>query len=143
MKETESRFNGPLARIFRGASSTYADPWPAELDMAVREPNAVPLCVSCLTPQAPHQWFCPRCGFPTNDFVPLMPYLQIYVVAEVLRRGVTGPPERRLGTQVFLVIFSLKQYAFFAPLYWFWMLRRAQGRPICQAVEVELEEEKA
>jgi hypothetical protein len=128
---TESHFNGPLTRLFCSTSQPQPDPWPEEVDAAIRHPTATPLCISCLTPQARDEWFCPHCAFPTGDFVPLMPYLQIFPVAEVLRRGVIGPPERRLGVQLFLVALSFSQYTLFAPVYWFWMLRRARGRPIC------------
>ena len=72
-----------------------------------------------------------------------MPYLQIFVLAEVLRRGVTGSPERRIGVQVFLALLSITQYAVFAPVYWFWMFRRAQGRPICHEPVFPVEEENA
>jgi hypothetical protein len=60
----------------------------------------------------------------------MMHYLQIYVLAEVLRRGVAGAPERRVGVQLFLASLSAVQYAIFAPVYWYWMFRRARGRPI-------------
>jgi hypothetical protein len=59
------------------------------------------------------------------------PYLQIFLIGDTLRKGVLGPPERKTSAQLFLVAFSLSQYAVFAPLYWFWMIRRAQGKPIC------------
>ena len=62
-----------------------------------------------------------------------MPYLEIFVVAEVLRRGVSGAPERRVGVQVFLVLLAAVKYVAFAPVYWFRMLRRTRGRPICAA----------
>jgi hypothetical protein len=71
----------------------------------------------------------------------MMPYLQIFPVAEVLRRGVMGPPERRTGVQVFLIILSLTQYAMFAPVYWFWMARRASGRPICYEQRKDIPDE--
>lgn len=111
--------------------SRRPDPWSAEIDAAAKDSAAVPLCLNCLLPQAPHRWFCPQCGFPTGDYVPLMPYLQVFMVGEVLRRGVSGPPERRVGVQVFLMVYSVTEYAVFAPIYWFWMLRRAEGKPIC------------
>lgn len=57
----------------------------------------------------------------------LMPYLQIFTVGEVLRRGVTGPPEKGFAIKAGLVVYSLTQYAVFAPLYWFWMARKARG----------------
>jgi len=140
----EPYFNGPLAHLLRSALRVqHPDPWSAEIDAAVKDPNAEALCVSCLFPQAPHSWFCPHCGYPTGDYVPMMPYLQIFVVSEVLRRGVSGPPEQRAGTQVFLALFSATQYAVFAPVYWFWMLRRAQGKPLSTEHVVYVEEENA
>lgn len=119
-----------------------ADPWPAEIDAAVRAPGAQPLCINCLYPhEGPHQWFCPHCKYATGDRVPLMSYLYIYPMAEMMRRGVMGSPERRVGTQVFLAAAALVQYSFFAPVYWFWMFRRARGRPICHERRVDIPEE--
>lgn len=125
-------FNGPLAHAVRRlyAGQGHPDPWAAEDDAAARDPNAVALCTNCLFPQPPHRWFCPHCAFPTGDHVALMPYLQIFVAGEALRRGVLGPPERRVGVQVFLVLYSCTQFLVFAPVYWLWMIRRAMGRPI-------------
>ncbi len=59
------------------------------------------------------------------------PYLQIFLIGDLLRKGVLGPPERRIGVQLFLVVYSFGNYAVFAPVYWYWMVRRAQGKPIC------------
>jgi hypothetical protein len=127
-------FNGPLARLFRAMFSggRRPDPWPSEIDAAVRSPVAVPLCVNCLYPQEGHRWFCPHCGFPSGDYIAAMPYLQVFVAGEALRKGVMGPPERRVGVRVFLVVLSIAEYAVFAPVYWYWMIRRAQGKPICE-----------
>lgn len=130
------RFNGPLAaaaaRTWNGIlRHGRPDPWPAEVDAAVRDPAAVPLCVNCLQPQAGHHWFCPHCGGPTGEYVATMPYLYIFQQGEFFRRGVMGPPERRVGVLVFQALYAAANYSFFAPVYWFWMVRRAQGRPIC------------
>jgi len=127
--------------VWERASKTSPDPWPYEIDRAVKAKDAIPVCVNCLYPQIDRDWFCPHCGFPTGDYVAVMPYLQIFVVGEALRKGVIGPPERRIGVQAFLIVFAVAEYAFFAPVYWFWMLRRALGRPICverrEPIEVE------
>ena len=134
-----SRYDGPLARWLRRLWSEFPpDPWPREIDAAVRSSEAVPLCIDCLYPQEAHRWFCPHCGKPTGDYVALMPYLQVLVMGELFRSGVLGPPERRRGAQIFLVVYSAAQYGVFAPLYWFWMLRKAQGEPICQEVRKDL-----
>jgi hypothetical protein len=70
-----------------------------------------------------------------------MPYMQIFPVGDMLRSGVSGPPEPRWGVQVFLVLVSLTQYSIFAPVYWYWMFRREAGRPICAASRREIPEE--
>jgi len=117
----------------RVASRTAPDPWPREVDVGVRDPTAIPLCVNCTYPQEGHCWFCPYCGFPSGEYVATMPYLYIFALGESLRRGVTGPPERNAGQSVFLVMFSACQYTIFAPFYWYWMVRKSNGRPICRA----------
>jgi hypothetical protein len=127
----EPHFNGPLARWLRRALTPTPDPWSAEVTTQVNSDSAVPLCPDCLLVQGPNRWFCPRCGFPTGDYVAVMPYLQVFVVGELFRRGVSGLPERRKGVQCFLVIYSLCEYTIFAPVYWFWMYRRSRGGPIC------------
>ncbi len=128
----EPLYDGPLARLVRRMGAVrQPDPWPAEFDAAVRDPAAVPLCLNCLCPQKRHVWFCPVCGFPTGDYVATMPYLTAFLDGECFRKGVMGPPERRTGVLVFPVVYSTASYGIFAPLYWFWMVRRAQGKPIC------------
>jgi hypothetical protein len=139
LSEFLSHYDGPLARLIRDFwLGTPPDPWPEAIDAIVRSPEAVPLCVYCLCPQAHHSWFCPHCGKPTGDQVAWMPYLQVFVMGELFRNGVMGPPERRRGVQLFLVVYSAAQYGVFAPLYWFWMLRKAQGKPNCHEVRMDL-----
>ena len=135
---SEPHFNGPLAQYLRSALPPASpDPWPPELDQAVRQADATPLCVSCLRPQDGHFWFCPNCGFPSGNYAAAMPYVSLFLDGELFRRGVSGPPEPGLGRTFFLVIYSASTYHVFAPLYWFWMVRKAVGRPICQQYRKE------
>jgi hypothetical protein len=139
LKEFLSRYDGPLARWMRCLWPTIPpDPWPKDIDAAVRLPDAVPLCIDCLYPQEAHRWFCPHCGKPTGDQVALMPYLQVFVMGQIFRNGVMGPPDRRRGVQIFLFFYSAAEYGLFAPLYWFWMLRKAQGTPICHELRKDI-----
>lgn len=115
-----------------------SDPWPPEIDQAVRQRNAVPVCVDCLCPQETHRWFCPHCGFPTGEYVTSMPYLQIFATGELLRRGVTGPPDKNLPRQLGFALCSLTQYALFFPIYWFWLVSRACRKPLSQPHRREL-----
>lgn len=130
----EPRFNGPLARWWRRtwASLAAPDPWTAAEDAAAREAAAVSLCTNCLYPQDRHTWFCPRCGFTSGEYVHLMPYLYVFTWGEVLRRGVSGPPEPGFWRKFGSVVLSVLSYVIFAPAYWYWMVRKARGRPICE-----------
>jgi hypothetical protein len=132
---TDHRFNGPLARLMRQRTP---DPWSLDVDRAMRGADAVPLCTNCLYPQDDGKWFCPHCDFPGGEYVATMPYLLIFPMGELLRRGVIGPPEKGFGLKLFFVLYSLAQYSLFAPIYWYWMARKASGRPICQAVRKEI-----
>ena len=137
------QFNGPLANVMRSLQRGILrfgkpDPWSAEIDTAVRKPDAVPLCVNCLHPQEGHFWFCPHCGCPTGPYVATMPYLNIFLDGEIFRRGVMGPPEKRKSVLFFQAFYAAANYSFFVPIYWFWMIRRAQGRPICEEKRREL-----
>jgi hypothetical protein len=105
----------------------------------VRQRDAVPVCVDCLFPQERHRWFCPHCGFPTGEYVTSMPYLQIFAVGELLRRGVSGPPDKNFSRQAGFALFSLTQYAYFFPVYWFWLVSRACRKPLSQPRRRELE----
>lgn len=140
---SDRHFRGPLTDLLFGPPhETTPDPWPSEVDEAVRRRDAVPLCVNCLSPHG-HHWFCPHCGFPGGEYVTVMPYLHVFATGEALRRGVLGPPENNLPQTAMLVLFSAANYGPFAPLYWFWMSRKAAGRPICEIHRRELPSEPA
>jgi hypothetical protein len=119
-----------ISWIRRVASRSAPDPWPWDIELAIKARVAVPLCTNCVYRQVVRQWFCPRCGFPAGEFVTTMPYLHIFALGESMRRGVMGPPEKGFVRALFLVLFSTCQYGIFAPIYWFWMVRKARGRPI-------------
>jgi hypothetical protein len=132
-------FDGPLARLVRACfPKPLPDPWPKEVDDEVRSLDAVPVCIDCLYPQVDHRWFCPHCGRPNGEYVTVMPFLQLFAVGEFFRKGVIGPPEKRKGVVFFLVLYSLCEYNIFAPLYWFWLIRRGIGKPICQERRIDL-----
>ncbi len=131
-----------IRRIREIASRGSPDPWPQEVDLAVKARDAIPVCINCLYPQEGHRWFCPHCAFPAGEYVTMMPYLQIFATGEVLRRGVMGTPETGFARKALFVIYSASEYAFFAPVYWFWMVRKAGGKPICHARRQELKFEE-
>jgi len=51
------------------------DPWDAEMTEKLNDPEAVPVCHHCFTPQEHDRWFCPECGAavgPYNNYLPLI-----------------------------------------------------------------------
>jgi hypothetical protein len=137
---SEPSFNGPLAHLLRNvARHSPPDPWPAEIEAAVRSQDAVPLCPDCLHPQAPRQEFCPHCNFPTGDYVPFQPFPQTLWIGEFLRRGVTGPGRNSFFQNLGFVIFSASQYAVFAPIYWYWLVSKALDEPLVKGQRQPLE----
>jgi hypothetical protein len=126
-----------ICRIREIASKIPPDPWSQEVDLAVRAKDAIPVCINCLYPQQGHRWFCPHCGFPVGEYNTAMPYLQIFSLGELLRRGVVGPPEKGFTLKLGFFLYSF-EYALLAPIYWFWLVRKACGKPICQAQRKEL-----
>jgi hypothetical protein len=98
------------------------DPWDAETDKAVHQPDAVPVCHRCFTPQSPCGWFCRNCGSAVGPYNNYMPYVYVFSEGEVLRNGVTD--RMRLGLLIVVGYFLVSlDYFVFAPVYWFFLLR--------------------
>jgi len=64
------------------------DPWDAETEQKLSEPEAVEVCHRCLTQQPPNAWFCEHCGSAVGPYNNWMPYIHIFSIGEVLRNGV-------------------------------------------------------
>ena len=99
-----------LIRLRQMAAAAPPDPWPAEVDRAIREKDAIPVCVNCLQPQSGHQWFCPQCAHPSGEFVATMPYLTAFVNGALFRQGVMGPPEKRAWVLCFFALYSAANF---------------------------------
>lgn len=61
------------------------DPWDAEVEQKLSDPDAVEVCPHCLTEQPPTAWFCKGCGRAVGPYNNLMPYIQIFSEGEVFR----------------------------------------------------------
>jgi hypothetical protein len=103
-------------------------PWCAEVGKGLQQPNAIPICHRCFTPQDPGAWFCENCGRAIGPYNNLMPYINVFSQGEVLRNGVTDRLRTNPLTIVGYVRLSLQGYLVFAPVYWFFLaenLRRS------------------
>ncbi len=105
-----------------GAKRT-ADPWGDEVDEALNQDDAVPLCHHCFTPQQHQGWFCPECGATAGPYCNYLPYIYVFAQGEVLRAGVTERFRLRPIIVIGYVLFSLSMYAIAAPIYWFFLFR--------------------
>ena len=64
------------------------DPWDAEVEQKLQDPEIQQVCHHCLTPQEPEAWFCRHCGTAVGPYNNLMPFLNVFSEGEVLRNGV-------------------------------------------------------
>jgi hypothetical protein len=99
------------------------DPWDAETERQVQEPEAVELCHRCFTPQSNNAWFCPHCGAAVGPYNNAMPYVSLFSEGEVLRNGITHRFRSKPLVIVGYVLFSLSNYLIFAPIYWFFLFK--------------------
>ncbi|HVM60485.1 MAG TPA: hypothetical protein VMV72_06410 [Verrucomicrobiae bacterium] len=108
------------------------DPWGPELTAALRNPDCVPVCLRCFTPQEHDRWFCPECGAAVGPYNNCLPYIYIFSQGEVLRNGAYRHIRPSALIIVGYLLFSIGEYGVFAPVYWwrlFQNLRRCSAHP--------------
>lgn len=108
------------------------DPWDAEVEQQLSEPEAVEVCPHCLTEQPPTAWFCARCGSAVGPYNNLMPYVQIFSEGEVFRNGTSGRFRNRPLILIGYFLITLGTFPFLAPIYLFSLLlnsNRSSGEP--------------
>jgi hypothetical protein len=66
------------------------DPWDAETERQVHEPDAVEVCHHCFSPQPRDAWFCQKCGTIVGPCSNFLPFVYIFSVGEVFRNGVNN-----------------------------------------------------
>jgi len=108
-----------LADRIRGwwKSLDKPDPWPAELDAAVRAPDAIPVCHRCTTPCELPVWFCPVCGASIGPYNNILPFVRIFSFGEVLRSGLQPTARFTLLTVPGYILVTLHFAFYLAPFY--------------------------
>jgi ribosomal protein L40E len=99
------------------------DPWDAEVESKLEEPEAVEICHRCFNQQPPNAWFCEHCGSAVGPYNNMMPYLQVFSQGEVLRNGAADKLRTRPLIIFGYLLFSLKVCAFVAPIFWFFLFK--------------------
>ena len=93
------------------------DPWDAEVEQKLHEPEAQEVCHHCFEPQPSNAWFCARCGSAVGPYNNWMPYVQIFSEGEVLRNGTSGRFRNRPLILAGYLLISLGMFPLFAPIY--------------------------
>jgi hypothetical protein len=98
------------------------DPWDAEVERKIHEPETAEICPHCSTPQPPCAWFCQHCGRAVGPYNNLMPFVHVFSEGEVFRNGTSGQFRNRPLILIGYFLISLGSFAFFAPIFWLSML---------------------
>lgn len=98
------------------------DPWDAEIEQKLSEPDAQEVCPHCSTPQPPDVWFCAHCGRAVGPYNNLMPFIQVFSEGEVFRNGTSGQFRKRPLILIGYLLITASTFAFLAPIYWLSLL---------------------
>ncbi len=113
------------------------DPWDAEITAKLKQPDCVPVCHHCFTPQLHDKWFCPECGAAVGPYNNCLPYIDIFSRGEVLRNGVRNHLAPNFLTVTGYLLFSTSEYMFFAPIYWYLFFRNLRRSIQCDRADQE------
>ena len=108
------------------------DPWDAEMEQKLSEPEAQEVCPHCFTEQPPTAWFCAHCGSAVGPYNNMMPYVQIFSEGEVFRNGTSGRFRNRPVILIGYFLITLGTFPFLAPIYLLSLLlspKRQPGEP--------------
>ena len=106
------------------------DPWGAEFDGALEDPESVPVCPHCLIPQEHNGWFCPACGSTVGQFSNYLPAVYIFSMGEAFRRGITERIRCHLLVITGYAMVTLSFFSLLAPISWIFLFNnfhRASG----------------
>ena len=99
------------------------DPWDEQINAELAKDEAVPLCHHCLTPHSEAEDFCPACGAAVGQYTNWLPFPQLFSIGHALRIGTFGTFKRSPLTVLGFWLLGLAEYMFFAPLYWFMLVK--------------------
>ena len=94
------------------------DPWDEQISANLAEGKGTPICQRCLAPHDRLMNFCADCGAPVGKYTNLLPYPYLFAIGHTLRIGTSGSFRRSPLTIAGFLLFSLAEYAVFAPVYW-------------------------
>ena len=104
------------------------NPWDAEVDAKLEDPQTHQICPHCSTPQEPGAWFCDHCGSAVGPYNNLMPFVNCFSQGEVFRNGSFGRYRHRPLILAGFILISLTSFLILAPVYIFFVIRNWRGQ---------------
>ncbi len=102
------------------------DPWGPEVDQALNDPDTVPICPHCLTPQRHNGWFCPECGSTVGPYANYLPNVYIFSMGDAVRRSVSERVSNRPLVMAGSALLTLVYFSLLAPIAWIFLLLNRQ-----------------
>ena len=112
------------------------DPWGTDIGGALEDPESVPVCHHCLTPQEHNGWFCPECGSTVGQYCNWLPAVYIFTVGEAFRRGITEPVRNPVLLVAGYALVTMSYFSLLAPILWIFLFNNYQ-RAANQARDLE------
>ena len=109
------------------------DPWAADIDAKLEEPDVLPLCHRCLAPHALTDYFCPDCGASVGDYNNFNPVLGSFSLGELLRDGTFGQIKRTPSSIAGYFLLPLGAGflgSIYGLIYWVLFLKNLSGSPL-------------
>jgi hypothetical protein len=94
------------------------NPWGAEFEQKMQDPDTPETCHHCSTPQPPGAWFCEHCGRVINSYNNWTPYVYSFSDGSVFRSNESGRLRVRWIIVVgYLLLISIKTGIIISPLF--------------------------
>jgi hypothetical protein len=104
------------------------DPWGAELETALQNEDIPLTCPHCSATHTEADYFCPGCGKSVGVYSNYSPYLYIFTLGDIMRRG-TGEPFRvnwlTIGGYIFMSLQYFSVLSLAGGLFWLAELGKA------------------
>ncbi|HXI71296.1 MAG TPA: zinc ribbon domain-containing protein [Verrucomicrobiae bacterium] len=72
------------------AATPKPEPWGAEVEQKLLEPETAEACPHCSTPLLPTALFCPHCGRAVDSYNNWVPYVYSFSDGDVFRKNTSG-----------------------------------------------------
>ena len=92
------------------------DPWDAEVEKKINEPETPEICPHCSAPQPSTAWFCQQCGRAVGPYNNMMPFVQVFSEGEVFRNGASPHLRKRPFILLGYFLIIVGTFPLFAPI---------------------------